>query len=108
MNEAARKYGIKDANIKLNKHGMVIEMASNNKIQFAHQFAEAVKSKLVVEGFAFKEVRNDSDFDKIVKNYLFRNANITTNRDNEQIIIPTNEYGYGYADGEEIKLSIRY
>lgn len=101
MNEAARKYGIKDANIKLNKHGMVIEMASNNHLQFAHRFSEAVKSKLVTEGFAFKEIKDDSDFDKIIKRYLFRNANLTTNRDNEEIIIPTDESGYGFEDGEE-------
>lgn len=98
LNENAKRYGIKDANVKLNKHGMIVEMSNENRIQFIHKFAESLKSKLAREGIKFKEIKEGEDSDRQIKKYTFKNANIVENKDGEIMILP---FTNGYASFED-------
>lgn len=91
--EAAKRHNIKNVNVKMNRHGIVIEADKQNKIQFMTEFHNIVRTKFLNEGFKLREIANDVNDENFTKKYEFDNANIVTDRDNEQLILPS------YSDG---------
>ena len=101
--ESAKRLNIKNVNVTLNRNGMIVESDSTNKIQFVHKFNNIVMSKMVSEGFKIKERKDSLNDDNFIRAYEFDNANIVTDDDGENLILPSVKDGDYEFDGNHYR-----